>query len=111
VRVCRVEHDLVVLPELLDKPAGLLFATGSHRGPQDVIDRAVAVDSGEDPLLCRIDGKSEVGIGVGRVGSGPPRNPAVPGRGQRVHGTQWDIALLGVAVEIDRLTLTRAIIA
>jgi hypothetical protein len=34
-RACRVEHDLIVLPELLDKPAGLLIVTRSRGVPKD----------------------------------------------------------------------------
>jgi hypothetical protein len=62
----QVEHDLIVLPELLDKPAGPLI-TRPCGIPQDLVDRAVAVDCGEDSLLCRIDRKGKVGVCVGPV--------------------------------------------
>src|SRR5262249_50395195 len=44
VRARRVEHDLIVLPELLDKPAGLLITTPSRSVPKDLVDRAIAID-------------------------------------------------------------------
>ena len=66
VCACRIEHNLVVLPKLLDKSVGLLI-TSRSRAPQDLIDRAAAVDCGQYSLLRHIDREGEVGIGVGPV--------------------------------------------
>jgi len=46
---------------LLDKPAGLPVVPRCG-DPQDLIDRTVAVDRGEDSLPRRIEGEIEVGV-------------------------------------------------
>src|SRR5215472_10884297 len=67
VRSGRVEHDLIVFPELLDKPPHQLIATRACGAPQDLSDRSFAVNCGEDPLLSRVYGKGEVRICVGPI--------------------------------------------
>src|SRR5215469_2104785 len=63
----RVEDDLVVLPELLEKPTGVLGTTCSRSFPHDFLNGVRAVDCGEDPLQCRINRKGEIGVGVGPI--------------------------------------------
>ena len=60
MRAGRVEHDLIVLPELLDTPARLLIATPACIATQDLRDRSFAVDCGKDTLRGRVYGKGEV---------------------------------------------------
>src|SRR6516162_11044275 len=67
VLVCRVEHDLIVLPELCDEPAGLPVINCSRGVSQDLIDRALAVDRREHPFLRRIDRQREVRIRMGPI--------------------------------------------
>jgi hypothetical protein len=64
VRACRVEHDLIVFPELLDKPAGLFITILSRGALQDLIYRAFAVDCSVDALLRGVDWEREVRIDV-----------------------------------------------
>src|SRR5215472_4506877 len=52
-----VEDDLIVLPELLEKPTGVLGTTCSRSFPHDFLNGVRAVDCGEDPLQCRINRK------------------------------------------------------
>jgi hypothetical protein len=67
VRTAQVEDDLIVLPQLLEKPADWLVTTCSRGIAKDFLNGMLAVDPGEDPLLRRIDRQSEVGIGMRRV--------------------------------------------
>jgi len=66
-RACRVEYDLIVLPKLLDKPAGLLISNCCRGGLQDLIYGALPVDCREDSLLCGIDREGEIGVGVSPI--------------------------------------------
>src|SRR6516164_3238432 len=112
VRGCRVEYDLIVLPELLDKPAGLPIANCSRGVPQYLADRAFAVDCGEDSLLNGIDGEGEVGVGVSPIDQDGHRaggHPIAYAQGPRQ--TQRNASPPGVAVEPDRLALVQAIVA
>src|SRR5262249_3638898 len=67
VCAARVEDDLIVLPELLEKPTGVLGTTCSRSFPHDFLNGVRAVDCGEDPLQCRINRKGEIGVGVGPI--------------------------------------------
>jgi len=40
----RIERDLIVLPELSDKPAGLIVTDLSISSPHDLLDRTVAIN-------------------------------------------------------------------
>src|SRR5262245_56924277 len=43
---CRINHDLIVLAEPLDKPANSVSAVGARDAPDNLIDRTLAVDGG-----------------------------------------------------------------
>src|SRR6516225_4431788 len=106
-----VEHDLIVLPELLDEPACLLLIIHSRSIPQDLIDRAVAVDCGEDSLLCLVDREGEIGIGMGSIdqdGHGAKGHAVRDTQGPRQ--TQRNVAAPGTAAERYRLALADAIV-
>ncbi len=67
IAVRRVQYDLIVLPEPLEKLLGFIVAHSPRHRLQDLIDRAFAVDRGVYLLLRRVDRESEVGVGVGAV--------------------------------------------
>ena len=67
MRGCCIEHDLIILAGLLDKPVGLLTTNCSRGAAQDIIDRTLAIYCGEDPFLCGTDGQGEVGLGVSPI--------------------------------------------
>src|SRR5271165_1211034 len=111
-RPCRVKHDLIVFPELLEEPADIFLVARLRSDPLDLIDRAVAVDCGEDSLLCRIYGEGEVGVNVGPIDQNGRRtggHPVADAQGPRQ--TQRNIGRPGVTVERDRLALANAIVA
>jgi len=75
-----------------------------------LIDSSVAVDCGEDTLLRRIDGESEVGVGVCPVeqnGHGAGRH-SVPDA-KCPWQTQRNVVPPGITAECDRLALADAI--
>jgi hypothetical protein len=72
----------------------------------------VAVNCGEDSLVCRIDREGEVGVGVGPIdqdGHGTGGHPVLDAQGPRQ--TQRNAFPPGIAVEGDRLAVVEAIVA
>jgi hypothetical protein len=67
IRAGCVEYDLIVLPELLNKSAGLFIAIRASSVPQYLRNRSFAVDCRENPLLSRVYRKGEIRIGVGPI--------------------------------------------
>ena len=54
-RAFRVEHDLIVFPEPLQKQARLILTDRSPGASQDLVRASIAVDRREDALLLGLD--------------------------------------------------------
>src|SRR5262249_13371009 len=108
IRACRIEYDLIVLPELPDESASLFVTHRSRGTSQDLIDGVFAVDRGEHAFLRSSDGESEIRIGVRPIDQhshGTGRNPVSNAHSPRQ--TQRNVTPPRVTFKRDRRALTK----